>query len=112
MLSQHFSTNIFREKTLDSTFLRDVSSIFFNILHKNVEVNIFSKCYNIFQEKNQYFFSSSNFSPSSPTASSTFTSGPRPAARAWARYGRARRPPARRGPRADFFISPDGHLPN
>jgi hypothetical protein len=41
MLNQHFSEksciNIFREKTLDSTFLRNVSSTFFNIFHKNVD---------------------------------------------------------------------------
>jgi hypothetical protein len=61
------------------------------------------KYYNIFRKKINIFFSSSNFGPSSPTASSTFTFGPRPAARAWARYGRARRPAARREPRADFF---------
>jgi hypothetical protein len=65
MLSQHFSEksciNIFREKTLDSTFLRKVSSTFFI----KMLINIFSKCYNIFREKNQHFLPlSSTFIPS------------------------------------------------
>jgi hypothetical protein len=109
MLSQHFSTHIFREETLDSTFLWDVSSIFSNILHKNVDQH-FLKMLQHFSGKNQHFFSSSNFGPSSSTASSAFTSGRRrePGHDVAELAGRQHV-----GDRAQFvFISPDGHLPN
>jgi hypothetical protein len=58
MLNQHFSEksyiNIFREKMLDSTYLRNVSSTFFNIFHKIVDQH-FLKMLQHFSGKNQNF---------------------------------------------------------